>query len=157
MALQFTIQEEFAAPPARVFAATTDFDAMRNWMPGFVGVDKLTAGPFSKGTKFRETRKMFGREATEHFEVTGYEAGKQVEFFVDGTKGSSRRGEYRFRYAFTPSAKGTTVTINGEISGMGKVGELIGRLLMGPVMKKAVGKDLAALRKYVEGGGAVTR
>lgn len=151
MALQFTIREEFAAPPARVFAAATDLDAARKWMPNLVSLETLSPGPFGKGTKFRETRKMFGRDATEYFEVTGYEPGKQVEFFVDGTKGSSRRGQYRFRYAFTPSGKGTTVTLDGEISGMGKVGEFIGRLLMGPVMKKAIAKDLAAMRRYVEG------
>jgi uncharacterized protein YndB with AHSA1/START domain len=152
MALHFTFREEFAAPPPKVFAAATDLDALRRWMPGFVGVDKLTPGPFGMGTRFRETRKLFGRDATEYFEVTGYQPGKAVELFVDGTKGSSRRGEYRFRYAFTPSAKGTTVTIDGQISGMGRIGELIGRVLMGPVMKKAIAKDLAALRTYVEGG-----
>ncbi len=157
MALQFTIREEFAAPPARVFAAATDLDAVRKWMPNLVSLETLSPGPFGKGTTFRETRKMFGREATEYFEVTGYEPGKQIEFFVDGTKGSSRRGQYRFRYAFAPSAKGTTVTLDGDISGMGKVGEFIGRLLMGPVMKKASANDLAALRKYVEGESAVSR
>ncbi|MGH7645383.1 MAG: SRPBCC family protein [Gemmatimonadales bacterium] len=150
MALQFMIREEVAAPPAQVFAAATDLHAARQWMPNLVSLETLTAGPFGKGTKFRETRKMFGRDATEYFEVTGYEPGKQFEFFVDGTKGSSRRGQYRFRYAFAPSAKGTTVTLDGDIGGMGKIGELIGRLLMGPVMKKAIAKDLAALRKYVE-------
>ena len=153
MPLQLAWREEFAAPPQRVYAALTDFDAMARWMPGFVGVEKLTDGPVRVGTQFRETRRIMGHNATEHFEVTGVEPGRQFELFVDGTKGSSKRGEYRFRYELAPGGRGTVVTLTGQIGGMGWLMELVGRLFLGP-MKKAIAKDLAALRAYVEGGGA---
>jgi uncharacterized protein YndB with AHSA1/START domain len=73
MPASMTSEFHIDAPPERVFAAMTDVDGYRHWMKGFVGMEKLTAGPVGAGTEWRETRRMFGREASEVFEVTAYE------------------------------------------------------------------------------------
>ncbi|MFY0521668.1 hypothetical protein ACN28I_00080 [Archangium gephyra] len=54
-----------AASPERVFSALKDLDAASKWMPNLVGIEKLSPGKFGVGTKWRETRRMFGREASE--------------------------------------------------------------------------------------------
>lgn len=149
MALQFTVKERVRATPERVFAALTDLEGAKAWMPGFVGIHKLTPGAFAAGTRWRETRKMYGREATEEFEVTACEPTERIELYVDGKKGSSRRGEFRFRYELTPAEKGTVVTLHGEVSGLGKVMEFFGRLFIGS-FKRAISRDLEAMRVYLE-------
>jgi carbon monoxide dehydrogenase subunit G len=140
------------ASPERVFAAMTDLDGYRHWMNGFVGVEKLTEGPFGVGTEWRETRRMFGREASEVFEVTACEAPSRLRLRVDGTRGASRKGEYRFEYALAPEGTGTRVRMTGAIDLPGWFAGLMSRLLVG-MFKKAVDKDLLALKQHLEKQG----
>jgi hypothetical protein len=76
--------------------------------------------------------------------------------YVDGTKGSSKRGEYRFAYRLEPMAHGTRVVMNGTIEGMGVMGALLGFLMKG-MFRKAMQKDMDALKAHVEGGVAAVR
>lgn len=149
MSLAFDVQHHFSAPPERVFAGLTDLDAARDWMEGFVRIEKRTDGPFGVGTVWRETRKMFGREATEEFDVVEVDAPRRLALHVDGTKGSSRKGEYRFVYVLTPRDGGTDVALHGEIDGMGWFGRLFGRLMMGP-FRSACLKDMQSLAAHME-------
>ncbi|MFE8600166.1 SRPBCC family protein [Archangium violaceum] len=150
MALEFTVRKEIAASPERVFDALKDLDAASRWMPNFVGIEKLTPGKFRVGTKWRETRRMFGRDASELFEVTGLEPNKSLELYVDGTQGSSKRGHYRFRYQLEPAGGKTVLTMEAEIGGMGFLLELLGRFLLGS-FKKAIISDVEAMAGYIEG------
>jgi carbon monoxide dehydrogenase subunit G len=145
-------EETIAAPPERVFAALTNVEAMREWMPGFAGVELVTPGPFGKGTQFRESRKMMGHTATELFEVTVHEPPRTLEYFIDGTKGSSKCGWYRFRYELTPKDGGTLMSVSGQIGGTTGCMSVFGKLMLGP-MKKAIAKDHAALKAWIERQG----
>jgi carbon monoxide dehydrogenase subunit G len=151
MALAFSVTQHFAPPPARVFAALTDLEGAAAWMPGFVRIERVGGGAsFGPGTTWRETRKLFGREATEEFEVTACRSPRHIAVRVDGTKGSSRRGEYLFDYTLAPAPAGTEVTLRGEIRGLGLLGMLVGRLLIGPY-RRACAQDLQALARHLEG------
>ncbi|MFY0530569.1 SRPBCC family protein [Archangium gephyra] len=150
MPIEFTVRKEIAASPERVFSALKDLDAASKWMPNLVGIEKLSPGKFGVGTKWRETRRMFGREAGEFFEVTGLEPNKSLELYVDGTQGSSKRGHYRFRYRLEPAGGKTALTMEAEIGGMGFLLELFGRLMLGS-FKKAIVSDLEAMVGYLEG------
>jgi len=147
--MEISLIEEFNAPPARVFGAITDLENWHKWMPGLVRVERLTQGEYGTGAQWRETRKMMGREATETFEVTAFEPGKSMELFVDGRKGSSGRGEYRFRYTFEEAGGRTRMTLHGTITGMGCLGAVFGWMFKG-MFRKQIAKDHAALRKYLE-------
>lgn len=149
MPIHLSSQKEINAPPERVFAVMTDMDAAGQWMPNFVRIEMLTPGEYGVGTKWRETRKMFGREASEVFEVTGLEPGKSLELYVDGTQGASKWGYYRFRYQLEPVGGKTSLTLTGEMGGLGVFMELLGRLMAG-AFKKALGKDLDAMTDYIE-------
>lgn len=150
MSISFTLEQSFNAPPEKVFAAIADLEQAPRWMPNVRQIEKVTPGPFGAGTQFRETRTMFGRDATEVFEVTAFDPPRSLELKVDGSKGSSKKGEYRFRYDFTaPDPSHTNMTLKGEVSGMGIIGKLLGPLLSIP-FKKAIAKDHAALKAYLE-------
>jgi uncharacterized protein YndB with AHSA1/START domain len=151
MAIEFTISETINAPLERVFSVATDLDAAGKWMQNLVGIEKLTEGPMAVGSQWRETRKMFGRKASEHFEVTALVPNENLDLYVDGSKGTTGKGEFRFRHTFEASGGGTVFTLSGEVSGMGKFMELIGRLFIGG-MKKAIAKDITAMKHYIEKG-----
>lgn len=150
MALNLTLTESFAVPPERVFDALAHPEETGKWMPNIVRIERLTEGPLRVGAQFRETRKMFGKESTEFFEVTALEPGRTLELFFDGTKGTSGRGRFVFRYDLAAAATGSTLTLSGTIDGMGVMGAILGRLVLGPMMRKALAKDLTALKAYVE-------
>lgn len=151
MALKMELRETIAAPPERVFAALTDVDSLPHWMSGLVRIERLTDGPFGKGTRFREVRKMFGREAAEVFDVVEFDPPRSFALFVDGRNGSSGKGEFRFRHTLAPKGGGTELVLSGEIGGMSRIAEFFGRLMCG-FMKKAIARDLAALKAFVEDG-----
>jgi carbon monoxide dehydrogenase subunit G len=60
------------ADRARVFAAMTDFANAAERISGIARMEMLTDGPVGVGTRFRETRIMMKREATETMEVTDF-------------------------------------------------------------------------------------
>ena len=148
MAVQFTVTQHFPHEPDQVFATLTDMEAVGQWMPGFVRIEMLTEGDFGVGTEWRETRKLFGKEATEQFEVTECRPPSRLGMRVDGSKGSSKRGEYLFTYELEPSEGGTDVVLHGEIGGLSGVIGLMSKILVGPY-KKACAKDLRALAEHM--------
>jgi uncharacterized protein YndB with AHSA1/START domain len=149
MAITFEMEETVDATPERIFEVMTDLEAAEQWMPGLVGLEELTDTDFGQGTEWRETRKMFGREAVEYFEVTECDRPNRLGLYVDGSRGSSGSGEYRFVYELTPADDKTRLVLSGEISGMGFIGNIIGKIFSGS-FKKAMRKDLQAMIAYAE-------
>lgn len=151
MPLTFSHSVRIAAPPERVFAAATDLTAFPKWMPNFVGVERLTEGDVGLGAQFKETRKMYGRDSTEHFEFTAFDPPSGFTLLVDGSKGTTGKGQFRFVHTCTPKEDGaaTQFAIDGEIGGLSRIAELFGRLFMGS-MKKAIAADIEALKTYIE-------
>lgn len=150
MAVTFEITENFALPPEQVFEAMTDLGQARHWMQGFVRIELLTQGPLGVGTKWREVRKMMGREAGEVFEVTGYDPPRSFRLYVDGKLGASRKGYYDFIHTLTPTATGTRLVLAGEIGGLKGLSALLAKYLMKGMFTKAIAKDFAAFRQYLE-------
>jgi uncharacterized protein YndB with AHSA1/START domain len=148
MPITFCLAETFARPPDTVFTALVEIETWDQWVPGLVRIERVTPGPFGPGTRWRETRRVFGREATEEFEVIEYEPPRRLGLRVDGTRGSSKRGEYLFEYRLAPSVSGTELVLNGEIR-LGGWLEIVGRLFVLPY-RKAIEKDLTALAGYLE-------
>lgn len=136
------------APPATVFDAISDIDAWAAWLPDVIAIEKLTPNPVGVGTEWRETRRMYGKEATEHFRITRWEPPTRLDLYVDGSLGTSGRGEYRFTYELVPERSGTNVELTGDIR-MGGLWSLFARAMVGS-FKKACHKDLAALKGHVE-------
>ena len=151
MGLQFQSHKSIAAPPDRVFAAMTQTDAVRQWMPNLVSFEPLTEGPLRVGSQWRETRKMFGKAASEVFEVTACEAPQQLSLRVDGSKGSSKKGEYRFDYRLAPQGATTELTMRGEVHVDGWLANLMGKLFAKTFIA-ACEKDLEAMKRWVESG-----
>jgi carbon monoxide dehydrogenase subunit G len=148
---ELTIREQIAAPPERVFAAASDFANAPKAIPGILRVEMLTPGPVRAGTRFRETRRMFGKEASEEMTVAELEPPRRYLLTAE-SHGSRYRTEFRFEPG---AAAGTEVvmTFRGEpLTTFAKVMTFV----MKPMMKsmaKLCARDLADLKRSIEGGG----
>jgi carbon monoxide dehydrogenase subunit G len=62
--------------PDAVWSLITDLEGSPSVVSGIDAIEVLTPGPFAVGTTWRETRTMFGRQATEEMTVTGLDPGR---------------------------------------------------------------------------------
>jgi carbon monoxide dehydrogenase subunit G len=71
------LERQVAARAAAVWAVMTDLDGAPELISGIESVERLDgAEGFAVGTRWRETRTMLGRTATEDMEVTDMEPGR---------------------------------------------------------------------------------
>ncbi len=101
-----TVSEQFNCAPEMAFSVLTDVENLPEFIDGIIGVKILSEGRFDKGTRFRETRIMMGREAEEEMEVTAIDAPNSVEM-----QAFSRGTQYTSTYEITPNAAGAKVTL----------------------------------------------
>lgn len=140
----FTVSKVIAAPVHETFARFTDLDGLPGRVKGITRVEKLTPGPVGLGTKYKETRIVFRREATETFEFTAFEPGKRYELTAN-----SCGAEYRADHRFTPEGAGTRVDVTFDaraVSFFAKLFSPLARLMMG-TMRKCVEGDLDDLER----------
>lgn len=140
---------EVKATPERTFAAFTDLRNAAGRVRGIKKLDVLTDGPIGKGTRFRETRVMFGREATEEMEITDFQPGKSYT-----VGGISCGAEFATTFRFTPASGGTRVEFElafRPVSVFAKLMAPLSGMMMGP-MKKVVEQDMDDMRKIAEAG-----
>ena len=138
------------ASPAAVFAACTDFAGAAERISGITKMEVLTPGPVGKGTKFRETRKMFGKEATETMEVIEFTPNKS---YVLGAKSCGCR--YRSELTFNQNGNGTDVAMSFRATPLTFMSEIMGAVMapmMTGMLRKCLHGDLADIKKYVESG-----
>jgi carbon monoxide dehydrogenase subunit G len=149
LSIRFEVKRTFQVSGQQAYIALLDLDSAKHWMKGLVGIERLDEGPIQVGSQWKETRKMFGKEASEHFEVIELHEPDKIVLRVDGTKGTTGKGEYLFTYSITSSGNHSEVTLQGEIKGLTGFTKLLGKLIAG-TFKKACAKDLDALKSYLE-------
>lgn len=149
MSIEFQVTETVPAPPDRVFQALANPDGAETWMPGLVRVERVGDVRSGVGMRWRETRIMRGREATEELEVTHYHPPSHFAVRIDGTRGSSGRGTYAFDFRLAQRVGGTEVRMTGRIDGL--LPPLLRWMgpLLSPLYRRECGKDLRALAQHL--------
>jgi hypothetical protein len=135
--MRITVEAVVAAPPEIVFAVAADVGGWPQVISAIEGIELLTPGPVAAGTRFRETRRMFGRQATEEMTVAEHEPPRRfvLTAFNHGTA-------YRAEHLFAPDGTGTRI----ELAFEGRPVTLAARLLA-PLGLLFV----ASLRRQLEG------
>ena len=131
------VRRHVAAPVQRVWDVATDLAGAPQVIREIDTVDVLTPGPFGVGTRWRETRTMMGRSATEEMTVTAVEP--QRSYTVEAT---SSGAHYVSTFAFAPSADGgtdVTTTFGGRPTST--VARILGAVTA-PLGRRAVTKAL---------------
>ena len=78
------VERDVAAPAEKVWAICTDLERTVEVISAITALERTDGGSgFAVGTAWKETRVMFGREATESMEVTGVEEGRS--YVVEST------------------------------------------------------------------------
>lgn len=151
------ISSAIAAPSHTVFALFTDLEHAAEHIGAIQKLELLTPGPMRKGTRFRETRVMFGKEATEEMEVVDFVPGQSYTVAA-GSCGA----RFTSRFDFRAEGGGTRVEMRIEAVPVSWFAKLLSPLsgLMMKSCKKAFEKDLEDLKAVAEGkarGAALAR
>lgn len=143
-----TTSLEIHAPPASVWAAMTDIEHCAGRIPAIKEIVMLTPGPVGLGTRWRETRLMFGRDATETMEIYEWQPG------VAYTAGATNCGcEYRATLRCKPHGQITILASEFNAKPLTLFAKFMGAVMM-PFMKNAMRKalrgDLDAIKLHCE-------
>ncbi len=150
MGMNCSTDRHIAAPPEALWAILSDLDRWGETITAIKSLEKLTEGPVGPGTRFRETRVMFGREATEVMTIDEFRPPHRMTFVAE-SHGSKYFSEMRFE----PDAGGTRATIAFRAEPQSLGAKVMG-VLMGPMMKgsivKAFDADLEDMQRAAEAG-----
>ncbi|MBT2438560.1 SRPBCC family protein [Streptomyces sp. ISL-36] len=133
------VERRIQASPGPVWETLTDLKDMERVLSGVSRVEVLTEGVFGVGTRWRETRKMLGKEATEEMTVTESEPPDRYVTVAD-----SHGMRYVSEIALRPDGAGAT-TVRMTFSASPSAGRSMGPLarLVSGLGAKAVSRALA--------------
>ena len=147
--MKLAVTKRVAAPVERVFAIASDFAGAAETIGGITRVEMLTDGPVGVGSRFRETRRMHGREATEEMEVTELVPNERYALGCE-----SHGCLYRTVFRFTPKDGGTEVDMVFEATPQTLMAKIMS-ILTRPALKmigKVVEQDLEDIKSAAEAG-----
>ncbi|MFF9341073.1 MULTISPECIES: SRPBCC family protein [unclassified Streptomyces] len=144
------VERRVAASPGRVWESITDLPDLPRVLSGVQRVEVLTEGGFGVGTRWRETRRMLGKEATEEMTVTECEPPDRYVTVAD-SHGTHYVSELSLR-ADGPEASVLRMTFSARPA-HGRRRSPVARLLArfgARAVSKALAKDLDELARAVE-------
>lgn len=146
---QVVVERRVAAPPDRVWRILTNLAGAADTLSGVSKAEVLTPGPFGVGTRWRETRTMFGKQATEEMTVTACEPPHRYV-----AEANSHGMHYVSEFSVAPDLDDTTIlrmAFSGTSAGgaAGFFGKLFNRLGQKAV-EKAMKQDLADIAATAE-------
>ena len=94
--MKIVIDETVQAPIDQVFDVFSDITKTEERISGIIKLEVLSDTKSGKGLRWRETRKMFGKEATKEMEMTAFE---QPDSYMVEAK--SHGMHYISTYSFT--------------------------------------------------------
>ena len=148
---EMAMRKNIGAPADEVWAIITDLDRSPDVITGIEKVERLDGGEgFGLGTKWRETRTMFGKTATEVMEVTHIEPG--VSYTVEADSGGAHYISTFTIEAVDEDRSRLAMSFDAEAKGMfGKImSATVGKLMQGST-RKAIDQDLDDIKAAAEG------
>ena len=145
----FTAQREIEAPVEQVWAVLTDLDGAVENLSGVTRVERLDGAGYEVGTRWRETRKVLGKEATEEMTVTEVEPGRRTVITAE-----SGGIAYRTEFTLAPTATGTQLTMTfagtSNATGVRAIIEKLMAPLGTAVTRKMMTADLADIARAAQ-------
>ena len=139
----FHFNEHIAQPPDTVFDVISDPREATEFLDGITASTKLTDGPITVGTTFRETRTVNGKVSSADLVITDLEPGTHI-----GVSTEAEGITVTYHYRLTPDGNGTRLDWECELHANGL------RRMMLPViaaiMKREDGDHLKRLKAYIE-------
>lgn len=148
--MQIEAEHTTSASPADVWAVLVDLEGSVDTLSAITKIERLDDGDdFGVGTRWVETRVMFGKEATEEMVVTAVDEGHSYT-----VEAESRGSHYTSVMSVEPAADGGStvrMTFGAEQEGVvGKVlAQTLGRAFAGAT-RKAIQQDLVEIGAAAE-------
>ncbi len=135
------------APIDKVFNVFTDIKNAREMISGINKIEILSEVQEGVGLKWRETRTMFGKEATEDMEITNIE--DKTSYTVEA---ESNGTDYTTVFEFEENNGSTEVTMMFEAKALTLAGKMMSILLIffKGATKKALDQDLEDMKNFIE-------
>lgn len=146
-----TVQHRVDADPETTFGVFSDIANAASFIAGIDSIEMLSEGAFGVGTRWRETRTMLGKSATEDMTITDFDPPKAYT-----AEAESHGTHYVSRYEFQPESGGTLVTLRFDgypQSISAKLMSVLGVLFMGQI-RKMLTQDMADAAKHAESLGS---
>lgn len=142
-----TVEQPCSAPADLLWHIATDLEHVSSVIPDITGTQVLTEQPFGVGTRWRETRTMMGRAATEEMTITAVDPGRS---YTAEAQSSGMRYLTTWRIDPTDDGSRITMTFGGEPAT--RLARLAGPVmaLMARSVESAMRKDMAALARAAE-------
>ena len=142
------VERDVAAPPDAVWAVITDLEGSAEIISAIMSVERIGADSgFEVGTRWKETRKLFGREGTEEMEVTAIDEGRSYAVEADGSG-----AHYTSVMTIEPSGDGCRLSMSFEsepTTFIARIGAAFGKLLEGST-RKMLATDLDEIAAAAE-------
>ena len=121
--MHIEVERTTTASPADVWAVVTDLEGSVETLSAVTAVERLDDGNgFGEGTRWRETRSMFGKEASEELEVTHVEEGRSYTVEAD-----NRGTHYSSQLLVEPTDGGSTIRMTFGAEQDGRFGRVLAR------------------------------
>ncbi|MEV7646372.1 SRPBCC family protein [Arthrobacter sp. NPDC089319] len=130
------------APAEAVWRVLTDIPGSARTLSSISRIEIMTPGDYAEGYRWRETRKMMGKEATEEMWVAEVVAPTSTT-----VKAKSNGADYTTRFTLAPAEGGTRLTMffGAEMESPGALAKVMlavfGKLAMG-ITRKQMARDL---------------
>jgi hypothetical protein len=139
------------AAQERVFDVFTDLRNAPGRIKSIIRMEVIGDGVVGKGTRFRETRKMFGKEATETMEITRFDPPRAYT-----VEANSCGMHYVSQFDFKADGTATVVTMTFGGTPQTFFAKVMGKIMgkrMAEMCRKAVEKDMMDLQEVIESKG----
>jgi hypothetical protein len=147
--MQLAVDIQISAPRAKVWAAITDIENCTDMISSIIDLDILNLPTDTiVDLKWKETRKMFGKEATETMWITDF---VENEYYC--TRAESHGSVYitKFSLKEVDGITRLTMSFTAETQSIFvKMISTIMSLFIENAIKKELFKDLVDIKKYVE-------
>lgn len=144
------VEEVIEAPVERVFEVFSDIPGASARISGISRIEMLSEGPFGLGTRWKEARTMFGREAVEEMWVTQCDPPRS--YTVEAENHGAR---YLSRYDFIEEGERTRVRLQFGAEGRTVFAKFVGLVFfrfMAKGLCKMLKKDMVELKQACEAG-----
>lgn len=145
--MNMTFHRTVNAPVAEVFQVYSDFRNAATRVDGIERIEILTGESIGVGTRFKETRTMFGRSSTEEMEITEFVPDQKYTVVAH-----SCGAHFQTVFQFQPHGDNTILDVElttRNISWFAKLMSPLGFLMAG-TMKKCIESDIDQLKQYCE-------
>jgi uncharacterized protein YndB with AHSA1/START domain len=145
---RITISDYIAAPVDQVFRLFTDVASGAGRISGIKHIEMLTPGPIRLGSRWRETRDVFGVDDSAEMEITSYERNRT--YTITHQKAGV---QISTAFWFEPANGGTKVSVECELERGGLPPGLLAPLgwAISGTVASVLSHDLADFKQFFEG------